>query len=250
MKFVDKLERLIREKGLGQTDVAEKAGISPTAMSNYLNRGSTPGVDSALRLARALGCSLEWLVDDSMDWDAPPSAKEIPDSVLASELAARYLAAAVRMRSDLEKSKSIDWPSVAMALAVAPADGTIPSEIQPAIALFNSIMQARFMLLRFDIVRNPHSFAPSPSREFRADELSQSRLFGELSRQFESLPGLSAVGSIVNYREVIPNEGQYLPEAVALVKKKFAAEMDKLHKPSAANESPGKGGPKAPPKQK
>ncbi|MEM1445168.1 MAG: helix-turn-helix transcriptional regulator [Planctomycetota bacterium] len=50
--------------------VAESAGVNPSAMSRYINRGSRVPAEVVAPLAKALRVSIEWLVDDEQDW--PP----------------------------------------------------------------------------------------------------------------------------------------------------------------------------------
>ena len=68
LTFTEKLKRLMEEQNKAQ--IARRAGLSPTAIHDYLTRGYMPAADSALRLARALGVGVEWLVDSEQDW--PP----------------------------------------------------------------------------------------------------------------------------------------------------------------------------------
>jgi len=68
MTFHEKLRRLLED--MNRTKVARRAGILPTNINNYLRRESVPGIDAALKLARALGIDPGWLIDDSKGW--PP----------------------------------------------------------------------------------------------------------------------------------------------------------------------------------
>ena len=56
--------------------VCRKAGIAQPTLCNILARGSTPGIDTALKLARALKVDVGWLIDDSRGW--PPVRVESP----------------------------------------------------------------------------------------------------------------------------------------------------------------------------
>lgn len=55
------LPRLRQHRGLSQAGLAQLAGISRQALHQIESARSVPGVDVALRLARALGCSVEEL---------------------------------------------------------------------------------------------------------------------------------------------------------------------------------------------
>jgi putative molybdopterin biosynthesis protein len=58
------LTRLRHERGLSQAGLAQVAGISRQSLHQIETARSVPGVDVALRLARALGCSVEELFGD------------------------------------------------------------------------------------------------------------------------------------------------------------------------------------------
>lgn len=75
MTFTQKLARLTEDRH--KVRISRRAGLAPTTVSNYLNRGSMPGADVAFRLARALNVSVEWLLDDSQDW--PPVWVNAPE---------------------------------------------------------------------------------------------------------------------------------------------------------------------------
>lgn len=62
MTFREKLQHLTEDRI--KAKVAARAGIGPTVLNNYLHRGNEPTASNALRLARALDVSVEWLIDD------------------------------------------------------------------------------------------------------------------------------------------------------------------------------------------
>lgn len=68
MTFQEKLERLCEDRFKNRVSV--RAGLTPTAISTYIAKGYMPRADTALRLARTLGVSLEWLIDETQAW--PP----------------------------------------------------------------------------------------------------------------------------------------------------------------------------------
>lgn len=70
MKMRDKLLKLVASEPIAK--VARRAKVSPSTISNLVNRGSIPRADNALLLARALNVPLEWLVDDLQGWPPPP----------------------------------------------------------------------------------------------------------------------------------------------------------------------------------
>ncbi len=68
MNFTDKLKRLTEDRIKSKLSV--RAGLPPTAISNYIARGYLPSASTALVLARVLDVSVEWLIDDKKEW--PP----------------------------------------------------------------------------------------------------------------------------------------------------------------------------------
>ena len=75
MTFAEKLKLLLMHRTA--REVAAQARIGPSAITNYLRRGSVPSANVALRLAKALDVDLMWLLDDSASWPAPakPAAR-------------------------------------------------------------------------------------------------------------------------------------------------------------------------------
>ena len=57
----------MRQKGLNQQQLARQSDVSDSEVSRILAQKSQPGLENAYRLARAVGVSLDYLVDDAMD---------------------------------------------------------------------------------------------------------------------------------------------------------------------------------------
>src|SRR4051794_13123455 len=68
MDFRRKVKAWMEANGIGQEGLALATGYSQSALSAVL-RGQTraPGSPLMLAIARSMGCSLEWLVDDEQD---------------------------------------------------------------------------------------------------------------------------------------------------------------------------------------
>lgn len=73
-------EKLLRlGKKFNKSEISRQAGLSPTAYCNYVHsRGTIPRADIALRLARAMGVSVEWLIDDNQDWPPVSDGARVP----------------------------------------------------------------------------------------------------------------------------------------------------------------------------
>ncbi len=70
MKLKEKLQLLMARAGLNGQKLARLSQVSDSEISRILQGKSRPGLDNAFRLARAVGVSLDFLADDSLDLDA------------------------------------------------------------------------------------------------------------------------------------------------------------------------------------
>lgn len=82
MRFEEKLRKEMLLRGFNQQRLARASGVSDSEVSRILAGKSQPGLENALKLARAVGVSLDYLADDSIDSD--PS--RAPDSLWQREL--------------------------------------------------------------------------------------------------------------------------------------------------------------------
>lgn len=73
MIFAERLKEIRQKAKLTQTEVAKRAGIPVTSYNSYETRGSQPGADMLLKLAYALGCS----VNDLVGYEAPSTEADI-----------------------------------------------------------------------------------------------------------------------------------------------------------------------------
>ena len=63
MGFKENLQDEIAYQGLMVKELAAKAGLQPSSISNYLKKNSSvPSADIAVKIAKALGVSVEYLV--------------------------------------------------------------------------------------------------------------------------------------------------------------------------------------------
>ena len=63
-----KVERA--KHGWSQDDLAKESGVGQNSVARYEMGGTTPGLDQAYKLAKALGCSIDALVG----WTPPADA--------------------------------------------------------------------------------------------------------------------------------------------------------------------------------
>jgi len=68
-RFSEKLAQKILQLGLNGQKLARKSDVSDSEISRIMNGKSLPGLENAIALARAVGVSLDYLADDTMDHD-------------------------------------------------------------------------------------------------------------------------------------------------------------------------------------
>ncbi len=77
MELKNKLKHLMNTKGLNGQKLARLSQVSDSEISRILQGKSRPGLDNALRLAQALGVSLDYLADDKLDSVPPEPADSL-----------------------------------------------------------------------------------------------------------------------------------------------------------------------------
>jgi transcriptional regulator with XRE-family HTH domain len=101
-------------EGKNKSEVARQAGLSATAVTDYLQKGYIPRADNALALARALNIPVDWLIDDSQDFPPPDSAEKpaatlLSEGQLIVELARRSRQKRAEIIDKLEQFERFDW---------------------------------------------------------------------------------------------------------------------------------------------
>jgi len=145
----DRLRRAREASGLTQSDLAERAGVSRQLVSAVEAGRNTPSVDGALRLARALGASVEELFGD-----AAPTVRSVLGEALVegeSVVVARVgdgLAAASAERAlgggggwPLADGRIVDG-RIALFPGATP-DGLLVIGCDPALGLASALVAAR-----------------------------------------------------------------------------------------------------------
>ena len=70
MGYADKLQKLCILRNVDQVALASLLGVSKSTISRVMSGLQEPKLSMAGRLARALGVTLDYLVDESMELDA------------------------------------------------------------------------------------------------------------------------------------------------------------------------------------
>jgi transcriptional regulator with XRE-family HTH domain len=205
MRFTEKLERLTAT--LNKTKVAKEAGLPSSAVSNYLSKEQMPRGDNALALARSLGVSVEWLVDEEMDWPPPAEEKmtaaQLSDTDLIKEVCARYRREALRLRESLERLEKVDWSAMAKAFAALPIDAPLTPEIHRLAILLDAKTSGLFRLLTLDPSFSSGAFfmpgdLPGGDK-FPDAELTRTSL-RERAMRLNKIPAYNAVEEVFDLR--------------------------------------------------
>ena len=84
MTFAEKLVRLRKREGMSQEALAERLGVSRQAVSRWEQGTALPDAAKLLPCARLFGVDVEWLLDDTRNWEdqtqsaEPARGTEIP----------------------------------------------------------------------------------------------------------------------------------------------------------------------------
>lgn len=75
MELKQKLQLLMARRNLNGQRLARLSGVSDSEISRILQGKSRPGLDNAMKLARAVGVSLDYLANESLE-DEPTAPEE------------------------------------------------------------------------------------------------------------------------------------------------------------------------------
>ena len=258
MVFTEKLSRLTTGK---RSRIAKAAGLPTSAVSNYISKKQMPRGDKALALARATGVPVEWLLDDSQDWPAPPSnaVSAITIDQLAAELGRRMYGVASALLAKLAKAQRIKWTEVAAELLKSTEllrsdiDAELPKKLRDLVTLPGQISALLAALEAFD-PRCPVGVDAPPEilKEVRPEyELTLLEL-QRINSNLESHPGYGAANRLLGLW-IAPKEwrGPWFKEHLEFVIERARGQLESARVLEAqAAKFPRKFGPKPPPEKK
>jgi transcriptional regulator with XRE-family HTH domain len=73
MTLKEKVDKLWVARGRSQASLATLIGVSPQRMSLWMNGTGAPKPEQLLRMARAIGVSVDYLADDAAEAPPPPA---------------------------------------------------------------------------------------------------------------------------------------------------------------------------------
>lgn len=132
MTFAEKLQKLRKQNGLSQEQLAEKLNVSRQAVSKW-EMGTIPDMENMVKLGRYFDCSLDYLMNDDIDTNAKSH------------------------QSPKIENKNLAWKCVATGLIIT---GLILSLLMPLFAKCIRDLNFRIfisvLLIRGDIFLNSH----------------------------------------------------------------------------------------------
>lgn len=110
--FTDRIDSELKKKMLKRLALCESIGIAPNSIAIWLKRGTIPGGDVCLKIARYLGVGFEWLITGEEE-GKEGSLSEEEQELLSSwrELAEHEKAAVLAMIGSFLKSKAAKVPA-------------------------------------------------------------------------------------------------------------------------------------------
>lgn len=151
MTFQEKLR--LAAQNVNKALRGREQGLKENTISSYIATGSIPRAGIALKIARAVGVPLEWLVDDAQDFPPP---KQPPSGLSAAsdrdviiEAAMRYGRAIIDHLKALKAADKIDWAAAAEQLEKLRPDEPLPENLEVA-RYAKEAVQISFMRMRND----------------------------------------------------------------------------------------------------
>lgn len=146
--FTEKLTRLT--EGKNKAEIARRAGLKATTISDYVAKGYTPRADIALKMAKALNVDAAWLIDDERnEWPPPtasaPTVANLSDDELMAEVARRYRSKALEAAAELDAAEKIDVADLANRVLAIPVGEPLPPNLQREV---ESLESCRWLLDR------------------------------------------------------------------------------------------------------
>jgi transcriptional regulator with XRE-family HTH domain len=195
MEFAAKLKQLTADEN--KSKLARAAGLSSTAISDYLQKGYIPRADKAIKLARALDVPTDWLFDDEADFPVPSAKKNgaanLTDDELMLEVSRRWRIHAVRYLDLINKGEKVDWSAVAEEVLKLPLGSEPPARLQWQLRLAAMLDGFHQDLLRYEPSIAALAFDGIPGSDLNPDDLMMDFLTERWHRIRESSPGWQIV---------------------------------------------------------
>jgi transcriptional regulator with XRE-family HTH domain len=151
MNFSEKLKELT--EGMRRAELSRNAKLPVNAISDYINKGYLPRLDTAKALAKELGVTLDWLADDSRgmpaERSAKPSPSELSDRALMLEVSRRFRIDLMALLDALDQIERENWSDIRKALEHWREGDSMPPEARPFCPIVDALELANLIILRY-----------------------------------------------------------------------------------------------------
>lgn len=106
MTIPQRIFETMKEKGITQSELSRKSGVSTSTISDWKNKNKMPSSNKLSAIAEALGVPVEYLVNDTFDYINRKS--EAPETVNVDSTAKELLAAYSAL-SLVNKAKALTY---------------------------------------------------------------------------------------------------------------------------------------------
>jgi transcriptional regulator with XRE-family HTH domain len=190
MTFGEKLEFLT--EGRSRADLSKKAGLPPNALSDYINKGYLPRLDTAKAIADILGVTLNWLADDKQECPPPAAdaaASKLTDQAVMYEVCLRHRRECLRARDVLERAEKIDWKSLAELLCNSSVEDVRAGEFRAELDTAFNLVFATSAIERYEPDKAADVFwRDLPGSDVPRDQIDGEALKARIRRLNESTP--------------------------------------------------------------
>lgn len=106
MTIPQRIFETMKEKGITQSELSRKSGVSTSTISDWKNKNKMPSSNKLSAIAEALGVPIEYLVNDTLDYINRKS--EAPETVNVDSTAKELLDAYSAL-SLVNKAKALSY---------------------------------------------------------------------------------------------------------------------------------------------
>lgn len=86
MSWNKKVKKLIKQKGINETEFGKLIGMDQGSVSRMLRKNTNIAIDRAIQIASVLQVPMAWLFDDSKEWPPPSDLLEVTPNGRSLEL--------------------------------------------------------------------------------------------------------------------------------------------------------------------
>ena len=126
MTFGEKLQKLRKEKGLSQEQLAAQISVSRQALSKWELGTAIPDTENALRISKLFGVSIDYLLNDEYESDNDIPAVQINNETLSTKYKSKLR---IIVGSTISCLAAVGLLIIGILSSIYPAYNTFPMEI-------------------------------------------------------------------------------------------------------------------------